>query len=199
MLVACVNSIASFRIYRPAVGSAALYLLGLWGCQYGDTHGKAAAGTDSGVPTMAVILPASEARTLLTSCDGVMARADSLWIPSTTELQAFDKRLAEHINAGSKNVTRNEPWPEYSRQYLGLFRDGRKLVFVQGVHRSYLGHTVAQDTLRGVPKPEAIARLRQWFRTSATNVCDGGKAFFRAEYDVSADRISSFAFNSYGG
>ena len=173
-----------------AAFAASLVLL--FGCRTADDSSVKRA-TSAPLPMFGVVLPASEAPHLLAACDGKTASADSLWSPPDSTLKALEVRLAQHLIS----ISRTDSLQAYSRQYLGLYRGGRKLIFVKGVHRSYLTGAVAQDSAAGISRSESVARVQQWLRTSAVRVCDGGMAFFRAEYDVTVDRIAYFSFNAY--
>lgn len=157
-------------------------------------------GTQSPVPpphslsAVGVVLPASEGQRLLTYCDGTRVRADSLWIPSDSQLRLVELRLGQYLRGDpSEGAAATDPLLEYSRQYLGLYRGGEKIVFVRGVHQQYLMRTLNLDT-QSVPQSVKIASAIRRFGESVVDVCDGGRGFFRAEYDVGMQRISRFTF-----
>ena len=173
-----------------------MLLLGalLFGCRGGDGVGEEDQQRRALAP-MGVVIPLTEARRLLTACDGTRVIADSLWTPPQAILRAAEKRLAEHLSRLSQHALGEDPLETYSRQYFGISRGARTFILINGVHQQYLHHTVQRDTTTEVPVSVRIARAAQQFRTRAVQVCDGGRAFFRAEYDVEGDTISSFAFN----
>jgi len=66
---------------------------------------------------------------------------------------------------------------DYYRQYAGAYRDGRRVVFVCGLHRVIIK----------MVKPQA------WTR-EALGVDDGGIAVFGVVYDVDADAFGPIEF-----
>lgn len=161
----------------------------LSGCQKSDASRDQPQGGNV-FPTEGVVLPVSEAASLLSACDGTVAQADSLWIPSDSIIEEMEVRLARFLRRGS-----GDPLHQYSRQYLGLYRGDRPLVFVNGVHQRYLQGVVDRDSMRGVTKPIRIEQTARWFRERAVRICDGGELSFHAEYDVAADSVAAFEFN----
>jgi hypothetical protein len=143
--------------------------------------------------TTGVVLPLEEGPQLLTSCDGKRVEADSLWSPPDTVLRVLEVKLASRVR---KELSPNadDPLRAYHRQYLGIYRAGKALILINGVHDLYL-----QNTSQNVPGVTGTSKdtgvIPPWFATRAVVVCDGGEAFFRAEYDVGDDTIIAFAFN----
>ena len=144
--------------------------------------------------TISVVLGPRQAPQLLTACDGSRVRADSFWTPDARNLRALQPRLSSRLeemrDAGSRSELR-----DYSRQQLGLYRDGRRLVFINGVHDLYIRRTAELLREQGLSARQARRSTERWLRNEAVEVCDGGEAFFRAEYDVATDRVAWFAFN----
>jgi hypothetical protein len=180
---------------RLAVGIASALVV--FGCQGERDDRNDRTEPPLRFPSLGVVLPFSEAGELLRWCDGRTTPVDSLWTPAASDLAALEPRLAERLGAVDAAGTSAEPPLQvYSRQYLGIYRGGRKLVFIQGVHRHYLEINVERDSARDVSRK--IDWVTGVFRKRAVSVCDGGQMFFRAEYDVAADAISQFDFNSPG-
>lgn len=166
----------------------------LSGCQRSDASRDQPQGGDE-FPTEGVVLPVSEAGPLLAACDGTVAQADSLWIPSDSIIEEMEVKLGRFLRRVSGSASEGDPLHRYSRQYLGLYRGDKPLVFVNGVHQRYLQGVVDRDSMRGVPKPIRIEQTARWFRERAVRMCDGGELSFHAEYDVVADSVSAFEFN----
>lgn len=147
---------------------------------------------DGGVPLPGVALPLSEAPALLTACDGTRTAADSLWTPADSLLRRLEARLSDHLREISP-TPEADPLQDYARQYLGLYRDGRPIIFINGVNEQYLRRAAGRHRARGLPSRtvDAAERFKGW----AVSVCDGGRGFFRAEYDVGSHAIARFAFN----
>lgn len=148
--------------------------------------------TPDALPALRVVLPASEAGILVDGCHGRDVRADSLWTPPDSVLRRLERRLAGHLES-AWSADLGDPLEVYALQYVGFHRDGRRWVFVNGVDRGHLQMAVEWDSVGGAS--ERVERVARRFREEAVSVCDGGEGFFRAEYDVEADRVSAFAFN----
>ena len=166
----------------------------LSGCQRGDAPRDQPQGGNV-FPTEGIVLPVSEAGPLLAACDGTVAQADSLWIPSDSIIEEMEVKLARFVGRVSGSASEGDPLHRYSRQYLGLYRGDKPLVFVNGVHQRYLQGLVDRDSTRGVTRPVRTEQTAQWFRQRAVRICDGGELSFHAEYDVTADSVSAFEFN----
>lgn len=167
-------------------------------CRQAAGRSDDAPPTGVSVPAVGVVLPTSEGQRLLTYCDGSRAEADSMWVPSDAELRVVELGLNEHLKTEASEIATADALQKYSRQYLGLYRGGEKLVFVRGVSQNYLTRAVTFDTL-AVPQSVKVASVIRRFGESAINVCDGGRGFFRAEYSLKTQRISRFAFQDYTG
>jgi len=126
----------------------------------------------------AAILPASQAKSLTSQCSrGVPAKGEGTWQPSWADITAMESALRVALKAEPRAPERKglrapEGW---RRQYVGVVRGGRRFIY---------GNYLPPDDWMG----------DRW-RSQAVIVCDGGAAFFGAEYDVAGRRISHLAFN----
>jgi hypothetical protein len=92
----------------------------------------------------------------------------------------LEKALARVILENGE--TRPAP-SDYYRQYGGFRRDGRRVMYVNGLHQ------------RVVP----MGRSPSW-ASEPFGLCDGGLMGFGVVYDVDADRLESLEFDGrYSG
>lgn len=130
-----------------------------------------------------VVLPAEEAQRLPATC----ARPSPLdlsgrWDPARSEIDRLERRLPAVLGKALERVVLEDretlPRPaDYYRQYAGAYRNGRRVVFVCGVHRAIVE----------LLEPQA------WTRR-AIGVDDGGIAVFGVVYDVDADAFGPVQF-----
>ena len=90
---------------------------------------------------------------------------------------------------------------EYFRQYAGVHLDGRRLVFINGFHKSNVEHTVqwlswshSESELSSFPKE---ARNANFWHFVPVHVNDGGEYYFQACYDPLSKRLVWFRFHGY--
>jgi hypothetical protein len=148
----------------------------------------------STLPAFGVVLPQSEATKLFVSCDGQRTFADSVWIPDDSTITRLERRVSERIRAMAPETA--APLRQYSRQYVGFFRSDTALILINGVHQHYLQAAVDHARTVDGTHESPVDQVSDWFRLNAVRVCDGGRAFFRAEYNAAADTIMWFVFNA---
>lgn len=110
------------------------------------------------------VLPLSEGRHLYDS------GASTFWTPSTADLKKLEANLPLSI-------------ADYYRQYIGIVRDGKRLIFVNGFSTN-----VAHGFVGG---------KSDWHH-HAVYVLDGGNAFFHATYDPKTRKFTAPVFNGLG-
>lgn len=126
----------------------------------------------------AAILPETAVPALLRQCSRASPRAgEGTWTPAWSDIAALEAALPAALRADSLGAPLAERGaPEgWRRQYVGLVRDGRRIVY---------GNL---EPARGAGDPS--------WRTRPTLICDGGSSFFGVEYDVAARRVVGLAFN----
>lgn len=79
----------------------------------------------------------------------------------------------------------------YKRQYGGLILNGRRIIYVNGLHGSD-GPPVSEQVQLGA---ETVTLSVPDWHISALMICDGGPITFGVEYDVATRRFSNFQFN----
>jgi len=90
--------------------------------------------------------------------------------------RALDQRIKEPAG---------RPGPgDYYRQYIGIRKGRRQVVYINGFHRLHV------ERLR--------SKFDESWRTRVVNVCDGGTMFFGAEYDPVTRQVENLRFNGPG-
>ena len=133
------------------------------------------------LPADAVILPGSMAGTMLSQCSrATPAPGDGTWMPGEREIAALEAALPAALR-GQRHEG-NERWSNaprgWQRQYVGILRNGRRLIYGNYFPRGAMGDSMGD----------------RW-RHEAIMVCDGGPEFFGVEYDVEAGSFTHFGFN----
>jgi hypothetical protein len=134
-----------------------------------------------------VVLPVQEQIKLPEYC--APSRASDLsgqWTPGRTEIDRLERRLPPVLGDALSRVIleKDEKLPrpgDYYRQYGGFYRDGRRIVYVCGLHRGLVEMTAK------TMEPQA------WMHR-ALGANDAGLAVFRVLYDVDADKFGSVQF-----
>lgn len=120
------------------------------------------------------VLRGKEAEKLVWHCSGDFTRGvEGYWTPSESELQKLTATLNHHLNSFSSDLK----LLDYTRQYAGTIKSGRKLIFVNGFNK-ILGEKMASD-----------------LDTQAFAGCGGGAMIYGLEYDVETQSLQNFAFN----
>lgn len=128
------------------------------------------------------ILPRSEAEKMRQPCTRPFPEGlAEWWRPSEAEVERAEKKLPAAIDAAFARLLHAEDRrrrPErYYRQYAGFLRNGKRVLYVNGLW----DETAGNDSLRS--------------RTTYGGMCDGGTYFFGAVYDLEKDAFDSFFFN----
>jgi hypothetical protein len=111
-------------------------------------------------------------RRLIGPCSRPGPSVQGFWNPGYEEIAAAEERLASFL-AGTKHCGGTmHPAPRYLRQYVGIFVDGRR--------RLYLNAFEA-DSYASMKKIEP--NIGDW-KTHPYDTCHGGNAFFGAEFDL---------------
>jgi hypothetical protein len=128
-----------------------------------------------------------------------------LWDPTSDEISALEKVLANDLRASL--IERQRPSDDgplvhdYFRQYAGIHVNGRKLIFINGFHKSHVEDTVrwlsethTESALKSFPKG---ARNEMFWHFVPVHVMDGGEFYFQAYYDPLSRRLVWFRFQGY--
>ena len=146
-----------------------------------------AQGTTALNPQWGTVLPDDQARSF--ARERLCSRpapgpADSTWTPDAETIRRLESILANELQAAidlSSESRKGRKAAEYYRQYAPLVIAGKRIVYVNGLHRS------------------TVERQRKFnWKATAWEACDGGVLFFGTEYDVETGRISKIIFNGGG-
>ena len=128
------------------------------------------------------ILPRNEAEKMRRLCtrpfpDGL----GGLWDPSQADVERAEKKLPAAIDAAFARLLRAEDRrrrpDRYYRQYAGFLRNGKRVLYVNGMWN---------ETLRNDSRQSRI---------TFGDMCDGGTNFFGAVYDLERDAFDTFFFS----
>lgn len=127
------------------------------------------------------VLSPSEGRRIVSSA-GLAHLLSGSWAPTPAEVLPAEAKLTRLLEDESARLPRGNATvaPDgYYRQYAGAFRDGRRVLILNGIERDYLG---------------SGRKDRDW-RKVAIIVADGGQGYFVSLYDVENRRFDWFRFN----
>ena len=173
-------------------GSRALGLLAALALACGCSPARSTAG----LPEGAYILPDAVGGQLLLQCSRpAPVKGEGGFQPDPADIAALEAGLAQaiaHRDAYPPNIGgRAVPMPGsldllqapkgFKRQYAGIIRGGRRYIY---------GNFF--------PASEFTGDGHNDLASSPVAVCDGGPAFFGAEFDIAAGRFTHLAFNGPG-
>ena len=129
---------------------------------------------------LATLLPREQAATVVQQCSRAVPRISGTWQPTERQIHQLEedfKTLEGHPAEAccSPGVRLENPLRSH-RQYAGVIRDGRRLIYVNAF-----------------PEPAPP----NW-RSSPVVVCDGGEGYWGALYDPVLRTFSQLAFNGTG-
>jgi len=127
-----------------------------------------------------IVMPFDQAKALLSQC----SRSTPLlggqgWTPSPSDIARFEAALPDALApAAAKHPFLKAVSKGWRRQYVGMIRDGRRVIY-------------------GNFFPIGLDGEFNYWRREAVAVCDGGAAFFGAEFDADRNAITDIEFNGY--
>jgi hypothetical protein len=133
-------------------------------------------------PARGAVLPAEKAQTLAKQCSRISpGPVVGTWQPSLDDIKALEAGLGVELATQLMPEDGAKP-DDYYRQYAGLLvGGGRRIIYVNGIHRSAVERA-----------PEA---QRESWKTEPAIICDGGSITFGVEYDPVTRKFDKFAFN----
>jgi len=144
-------------------------------------------------------MPAAEAASVLRPCTRTApVGVEGVWTPSRPLVERVEQRLPPVVDTALLRLARRlgvqQPPTSslYRRQYVGFLRDGRRMIYINGVY---------DETLDPKTRPESnpLSFATGW-ETHAVRVCDGGAMSWGVEYDPQAGRFGRLYFNdSFAG
>jgi hypothetical protein len=114
----------------------------------------------------------------ISNCSRPTPSSTGFWKLSAKEVASLDKVLLRHFR--TTGVAKRLPYPlaEYARQYLGLQRDGKRVVYINALRikrKSLIVETVSDEFLR---------------------LCDGGGEAWGIEYDTERKAFGELETNA---
>jgi len=127
-------------------------------------------------PALGVVFPDNKARELTKQCSrGGPAHITGTWTPDNKQIAELEITLVAALSkADSPADFKVRDFSHLARQYGGLVDSTHKLIYVN----AFTTRDINGD-----------------WRRHAVMVCDGGPAFFGAEYDPSTKTFAHFEFN----
>jgi len=158
----------------------------LWGALLA---GPAAAAPRAQMPPGAVVLPGAEMDAILQQCSrGVPARGEATWQPTAADILTLEAALPQALEH-ARPVQRVAWDPaKWEREYVGIVRHGRRFIY-----GNFVPARIMADGRAWARRDPRLAKRME----GPTVVCDGGSAFFGAEYDVAGHRFTQVDFNGY--
>ena len=148
----------------------------------------AVAGSDGALnPRDSTILAPEAGKDLLHQCSrAVPTGARVAWRPKEEQIAILETMLpaALHVVTSTFRMPYRST-TEFRRQYVGIARANRKLIYMNAFPR---------DVGNPAPDGPPSGRAFDWRRQPVV-VCDGGPAFFGVEYDPATKRFNHFEFN----
>jgi hypothetical protein len=132
-----------------------------------------------------VILPLKQGMLLMDQCSRSVPQWDEFWSPDAAQIADLESGFDQAVAAQLKTRGEVAPPTGFDRQYIGIV--------VAGVRRIYVNaflHELDDGKGKQVTFPP-----KDFWRTNAVVVCDGGSYYFGAVYDPATKRFSDFAFN----
>jgi hypothetical protein len=120
------------------------------------------------------VLPITEGTKLVGQCSRECPYdAKTFWRPTPSQVAVVEQRLPAllHVSGHKLDVSKSY------RQYLGLIRAGKKLIYVNAFDSS------------------TMADFTKTWRKEALIICDGGDVFWGVEFDPSTGTFQHLAFN----
>jgi hypothetical protein len=112
----------------------------------------------------------------LAPCDERMTHGiGGYWTPPQTLKGLLDERVTHALSDALAQHSSGYRAADYHVQYLGIVREGRRIVLVNGIHGDH--------------------SMQDW-REHPAILCDAGIAAFQAEYDLAAGAMSAVRFST---
>lgn len=123
------------------------------------------------------VMVGEEARKLVFHCTNIYSSGVSgYWEPSREKIEELERLLIPFLSA--QNI-KDVNLASYVRQYAGVIKGDRSMIFVNGVNPSIM---------------EVLTKGRD-ISKDAVVLCDGGKMIYGVEYDVETKRFDVFSLN----
>ena len=172
------------------LGARSFFLGGLFGAVCGGFAFRAAGF----IPLSSTLFVGTQARDLAVTCrTRSPGPVQGIWSPSDQQLAELENRLLPTLCARLSGRSGTLHAEDFIRQYAGFVIGGRRIVYVNGVHRSYIEKRLE------VQRTDSFHLAGSDWQHEPIVVCDGGAQFFGVEYDTDAKTFKNFEFNIEGG
>lgn len=131
-----------------------------------------------------VVLSLNEGPNLLDQCRET-PDATAFWLPDSAQISELDNGFDAAAAAALAKRGERPSERGYNRQYIGVVAGGKKRIYVNAFFRDF-------------DLADATSPLKDYWRTHAIQICDGGSYYFGAVYDPATKTFSDFAFNGGG-
>ncbi len=132
-----------------------------------------------------VLLAADQAAPMVQQCSRAVPRITGSWIPTAKDIKRLERDLVrikgQRASACCTQSAKMDDASKYFRQYAGVVRGGRKLIYVNGFLHPPVG------------APEEV----NW-KLQPVIVCGGGTDNWGVLYDPQTRAFSQLAFNGEG-
>src|SRR5438093_5016534 len=150
------------------------------------------------------VFPPASAGQLLRQCSRTPTPIQGTWNPSPDQVRLLEGPLAvllyRQLSALRLPDSLRPHAGDYYREYAGVIVGGRRIIYVNGFHKTQVAETRTLLTEHRNDSA-ALRNFRSAFRDSdywrgvATVVCDGGEYYFGVEYDPETARFRNFSVN----
>jgi hypothetical protein len=107
----------------------------------------------------------------------VVSQPSAEWVPTAGEIKILESNLADTFQKAAEFYkTKTLNLKDYGRQYIGIQKDNRRLIWVLGFCSA---HGKSEKELRKEPQI----------------VMDGGSCYFEGEFDPKSSKFDHFSFN----
>lgn len=164
-----------------------------------DPERAPARTADAFDPELAVVFPPERAQQLVVQCSRSFPKVDGTWVPTSTQIMQFEALLAPSLGAElmfDSNAASRETVADFYRQYAGLRVSGHHLIYANGFYRSHVQDVQswlsAAHTEKELSSFAKESRGPDFWKGTAVDVCDGGRRYWAAAFDVDTGRLILF-------
>lgn len=187
-----------FPVWRKAAPLGLVLLLSCGAPADQTAHRDRAVAEDILNPSAGAVLPVASGPELTEGCTrGGPRGIVEYFSPTPNEVRSLELRLATALDQERRRRSL-PPVNDYLRQYIGIARaGGRKAIFVNAFPRAHLN--ALNRLLPDLPKKNASDADTVEWREHPVVVCDGGPAFWSAEFDLKTASFRNFRYNRPAG
>jgi hypothetical protein len=165
-----------------------------------DPEQAPAGVADAFDPELSAVFPPERAQQLVAQCSRSFAKVDGTWMPTSAQIMQFEAILEPSLRAelmlDSNGAASYRTVADFYRQYAGLLVGGHHLIYANGFHRSHVQDV--QQWLSAARTEKELSSFPKQFRGpdfwkgTPVDVCDGGRHYWAAAFDVDTGRLILF-------